>query len=93
VSPGDIHETVWPVLASHAMGVLPKRMADRVDAHLYSCLRCRDRLAGYADAVDRLAIAGEDSSPELVDMWEGVRDRVRSRQAEHPTLRLLHGEG
>jgi hypothetical protein len=75
----DMHEVVWPTLGPHAIGALPAPQAARANRHLDSCVRCRERLAGYTTAVDQLAIAGEGSSPELVGLWEWARDRVRHR--------------
>jgi hypothetical protein len=80
------HDQAWPLLASHAVGVLPDRLADQVDAHLVECPRCQGRLEGYACTVDRLAIAGDSNPPELLHMWEGVQRKVRAHRSH---LRLL----
>lgn len=92
MAPSDAHDVVWPTLAMHVMGSLPRPDADRARAHLAQCGRCRDRLSGYAAAVDRLAIAGDGSSPELLHMWESARERIRQHQAEQTELRLAGGE-
>ena len=76
------HEKVWPTLATHALGALPTRLARATDRHLVHCELCRERLEDYTAAVDRLAIVGT-SAPELLHMWEGVRDRVRRRAGLH----------
>ena len=73
----DMHDRVWPTLGAHAVGALSVRRAARADRHLAECDRCRERLAGYSAAVDRLAIVGEGSSPELLGRWAWARDRVR----------------
>jgi hypothetical protein len=78
----DMHEVVWPTLATHAMGALPTRLAGRADRHLATCERCRERLEGYTVTVDLLSIAGERSDSELVGGWERARDRVRRQSHE-----------
>ena len=82
----DMHDVVWPTLGPHAVGALPARLAARADRHLDACVRCRERLAGYTAAVDQLAIVGEGSSPELVDLWEWTRERVRRQGAPEANL-------
>lgn len=46
----ETHETVSVTLAAHALGVLPKRLADHAEAHVAECPRCRHELAGYTAA-------------------------------------------
>src|SRR4029079_18859298 len=89
VPPTDAHDEVWPLLAPHALGVLPERLADQAELRLQECPEVCARLEGYASAVDRLAIAGDSNPPELLRMWEGVRRKVR---AHRPELRLLRPE-
>jgi hypothetical protein len=83
----DMHEVVWPTLATHAMGALPTRLAGRADRHLATCDRCRERLNGYTTAVEQLTIAGEGSSPELIGGWEWARERVRRHAQPNEELR------
>jgi hypothetical protein len=85
----DMHEVVWPTLAPHAMGALPRRLATRAERHLDGCDRCRERLAGYTAAIEQLAIVGEGSSPELIGMWERARDRVRQHAGPRGDLRAI----
>lgn len=47
---GETHEAASVTLAAHALGVLPKRLADRADAHVAECPQCRHELAGYTAA-------------------------------------------
>jgi hypothetical protein len=77
----DMHEAVWPALASHAVGALSPRLAARADRHLLACEPCRERLSGYLAALAQLTIVGEGSSPELVGGWEWARERML-RQAQ-----------
>jgi anti-sigma-K factor RskA len=63
------HAETAEALGAYALGALPADEAQRVEAHLHECDRCREDVAGLALAVDALPIAAPpvQAPPELED--------------------------
>lgn len=57
------HEALRNDLAAHALGALPEEEAKRLEAHLESCLSCRELLGSLTQAVEMLPATGLRESP------------------------------
>ena len=74
---------VLDLLPAYAVGALEFEETSRVEAHLLSCLICRNERNAFQSAVDQLSFAAPDAVPS-----SDLRDRLMQRvQGSRPQPR------